>query len=36
MSTRKFELGYSKIQENRRFKELIASQKGPMNKFIKI
>jgi len=36
MSTRKFELGYSEIQKKRRIQALIASQKGVMNKFIKI
>jgi len=35
MSTRKFELGYSKIQTKRIIKTLIASQKGAMNKYIK-
>ena len=36
MSTRKYELGYSKLQKNRRVEALIASQKGVMDKFIKI
>lgn len=36
MSTKKIESGYSNIQEKRRIKVLIASQKGLMNKFIKI
>jgi len=36
VSTKKFELDYSKIQKKRRIEALIASQKGAMNKFIKI
>ena len=36
MSTRKYELGYSKLQKKRRVETLIASQKGVMDKFIKI
>lgn len=36
MSTRKYESGYSKLQKKRRVKALITSQKGVMNKFIKI
>jgi len=36
MSTRKFELDYSKIHKKRRIKILITSQKGATDKFIKI
>jgi len=36
MWNRKFESSYSKIQKKRRIKTLNASQKGAMNKFIKI
>jgi len=36
MSTRKYESGYSKLQKKRRVEALIASQKGTMDKFIKI
>jgi len=36
MLTRKFESGYSEIKKGIRIETLIASQKGAMNKFIKI
>jgi len=36
MLTRKFEIGYSKIQKNRKVEAFITSQKRDMNKFIKI
>jgi len=36
MSTRKFESDYSKIQKKMRTHALIVSQKGAMDKFVKI
>ena len=36
MSTRKYESDYSKLQKKRRVEALIESQKGAMDKFIKI
>jgi len=36
MATRKFESGYSKLQKKRRVELFVESQKGAMDKFIKI
>jgi len=36
MSTRRFESGYSKLQKKRRVEFLVESQKGAMDKFIKL
>jgi len=36
MTTRKFESGYSKLQKKRRVELFVESQKGAMDKFIKI
>jgi hypothetical protein len=36
MSTRKYESGYSKLKKRRRVEALIESQKGAMDKFVKL
>jgi len=36
MTTKKFESGYSKVQKNKKSWIFVESQKGAMDKFIKI